>query len=265
MMECRWDMRPGNGRSGIFRPVLKMILGAVLCLSWGFDLVAGQLRGRVGYRDGGPCVGCKVVIEVKGLKKELEAVTNAGGRFALDWTSDRPVKKLWVDGKKVRAKFPDPLRARIQLKILNPQIEDTVKELKKLVEGNRYKLLWKMRPRVETRTAQQIDLESCTLIYETKRPIVARIMPGVHDLAYIPLAKVRSILPEGEFEGCATVVIPWLRKEILIESRIAGANLRDRKVGRIAILLKEPEVSENAERLAALIKRLAAYCGNPIR
>ena len=85
-------MRPTTGL-----PTLSLI--ALLLAS---PAMAGQITGRVFYKDGSKCTSCKVSASIKRSGMTDKVFTDDKGYFTLTWSSDNSIDELYVNGSKKR-------------------------------------------------------------------------------------------------------------------------------------------------------------------
>lgn len=83
----------------------------VLCLLLLFALVAGpamagEITGRIYYKDGSACSSCKVSASIKRSGMTDKVYTDGKGYFKLTWSSSNSIDELYVNGSKKRENIP---------------------------------------------------------------------------------------------------------------------------------------------------------------
>lgn len=77
----------------------KILIAFLLILAAGPQLAfAGQISGKVTYKDGSPCSGCKVSASINQGGVTGGVYTDSSGRFTLSWGSANWIAELYVNG-----------------------------------------------------------------------------------------------------------------------------------------------------------------------
>lgn len=63
---------------------------------------AGQITGRIFYKDGSTCSSCSVSASIKSSGMTEKVHTDGKGYFTLTWSSDNSIDELYVNGSKRR-------------------------------------------------------------------------------------------------------------------------------------------------------------------
>lgn len=90
------------------------------CFSLLFALVAGpamagQITGRIFYKDGSSCSSCKVSASIKSSGMTDKVHTDGKGYFTLTWSSDNSIDELYVNGMKKLEDIPSGKYVEIHL------------------------------------------------------------------------------------------------------------------------------------------------------
>jgi len=65
------------------------------------SVMAGEITGKVLYKDGSPCSGCKVSASINSGGVTDAVYCNSSGKFRLKWSSNNWIAKLFVNGNTV--------------------------------------------------------------------------------------------------------------------------------------------------------------------
>jgi hypothetical protein len=95
---------------------------AKILLCWSLALAlgpgaaaAGQITGRVLYKDGSSCTSCKVSASIKRSGMTERVSTDGKGYFTLTWSSDNSIDELYVNGSTERENIPSGSYIEIRL------------------------------------------------------------------------------------------------------------------------------------------------------
>ena len=78
--------------------------------------IAGEITGRIFYKDGSTCSSCRISASIKRSGMTDKTFTDNKGYFKLTWSSDNSIDELYVDGKKEREDIPTGDYVEIRLK-----------------------------------------------------------------------------------------------------------------------------------------------------
>lgn len=76
---------------------------------------AGQITGRILYKDGSPCSSCRVSASIKRSGMTEKVNTDSKAYFTLTWSSDNSIDELYVNGMTKRENIPSGQYVEIHL------------------------------------------------------------------------------------------------------------------------------------------------------
>jgi hypothetical protein len=98
---------------------VKLAVAAAFATSLFFmaeSALAGEITGRIFYKDGSTCSSCRVSASIKRSGMTGKVFTDNKGYFKLTWSSDNSVDELYVNGNKEREDIPTGDYVEIRLK-----------------------------------------------------------------------------------------------------------------------------------------------------
>jgi|GraSoiStandDraft_5_1057265.scaffolds.fasta_scaffold328467_2 hypothetical protein len=80
------------------------------------SVMAGEITGRIFFKDGSTCSSCRISASIKRSGMTGKVFTDNKGYFKLTWSSNNSIDELYVDGKKEREDIPSGDYVEIRLK-----------------------------------------------------------------------------------------------------------------------------------------------------
>ncbi|HKV09770.1 MAG TPA: hypothetical protein VJ725_16630 [Thermoanaerobaculia bacterium] len=84
----------------MMRPTTGLPTLSLIALLMASPAMAGQITGRVFYKDVSKCTSCKVSASIKRSGMTDKVFTDDKGYFTLKWSSDNSIDELYVNGSK---------------------------------------------------------------------------------------------------------------------------------------------------------------------